>query len=1554
MLDLTGIRSENEFFSDHYLTTIFEQDLQAWKTTAADRAEDRQEQNVRGLLREFHRLQAEFSRLREPEQRLELQREFCREFFAALGYTVQEVTYLNIDEGTELPLYFEVRHANGAPWLWIVEAFDAANEGTDLLDLPLHPAQLFSAQEISQETGWIDYVGCIFALEEAPRWLILAGHNQVILLDRTKWNAKRLLRFDLAEIYDRKEPTTFRVLTALLHKESLCPEEGDSWLDVWDENSHRHAFAVSEDLKYSLREAIELLGNEVIESMRASHARIYDRQLADTLTRECLRFMYRLLFLLYMESRKELGYIPINNKAYSSSYSIESLRALEMVPLTTEEARNGTYFHETLKILFKMVYEGFPAVDGQSSLEQHFTTPYSFTIAPLVSNLFNPDKTPLLNKAKLRNFVLQKIIRLLSLSREGQGRRRGRISYAQLGINQLGAVYESLLSFRGFFAEEDLYEVKKAGDNPSDLDTAYFVTEEELDQYNENERVYEAGGQRLRKHPKGKFIYRMSGRDRQKSASYYTPEVLTKCLVKYALKELLADKTADEILELTVCEPAMGSAAFLNEAINQLAEAYLERKEKELGQTIPHQDRAKELQKIKMYIADRNVYGVDLNPVAVELAEVSLWLNTIYEGAYVPWFRTQFRCGNSLIGARRQVFAPELLSPPNRQAPSWLKEAPVRVKPGTSRQPKTVYHFLVPDGGMANYTDRVIKGLKPDEIKVIKDWQKEMKKSFSQEEVEMLQRLSDRVDELWQKHTEHLKRVQQRTTDPLSVFGREEQENGSPLPNRLKDRVFDEEVLSEGLHRSSPYRRLKLVMDYWCALWFWPITAADMLPSRSEWLMELSLILEGNIYDSGEEQLTLFPDTIPQQLAMELFGRNGVNLDRLCNENKRLQLVNELAERYRFLHWELEFADVFADRGGFDLVLGNPPWIKMEWEEGDVLGDVDPMLVVKKMSATEKARRRGEMFERNPNLVALYLSAYEEATGIKNFLNAYVNFPMLEGIQTNLFKCFLPQAWMILNEKGVSGFVHPEGVYDDARGGRLRREIYKRLRYHFGFYNELMLFSGIDHHNQYSINIYNNNNHGVIGFHSISNLFHPKTIDESFAHNSQGPLPGIKTDDGRWETKGHRERIVPVNKQTLGLFASLYDPEGTAPLAARLPGLHAASQVRLLQYIEEFSEKFRDKGLHIFSTQFWNETGSQKDGTIRRETRFPTITREMILSGPFINVANPFFKTPRKVCNLNSDYDPIDLTVIPDNYLPRTNYVPNCDEKEFVKRIPKIPWNDTPVTHYYRLAFRRRLSQSGSRTMLSAIIPPGVSHIHQVQSTAFSSFELLVNASAVTQSLIGDFYIKTTGRDDLYEIWRNLPLLNSTPELTVRILALNCLTSHYVTLWQELWQEDFRRDYWTKIDQRLNNAFFANLSPQWQRNCSLRTDYARRQALVELDVLVAQAIGITLDELCTIYRLQFPVLYSYEQNTWYDQNGRIVFTTNRGLPGVGVDRQTWETIKDWPEGEYSITILDDTMPGGPVERTITYQAPFDRCDREEDYRIAWEEFERRRREVEKQ
>lgn len=140
--------------------------------------------------------------------------------------------------------------------------------------------------------------------------------------------------------------------------------------------------------------------------------------------------------------------------------------------------------------------------------------------------------------------------------------------------------------------------------------------------------------------------------------------------------------------------------------------------------------------------------------------------------------------------------------------------------------------------------------------------------------------------------------------------------------------------------------------------------------------------------------------------------------------------------------------------------------------------------------------------------------------------------------------------------------------------------------------------------------------------------------------------------------------------------------------------------------------------------------------------------------------------------------------------------------------------------------------------------------------------------------------------------------------------------------------------------------------------------------MLEIDVLAARTLGLSIGELLTIYRIQFPVSRQYERETWYDQRGAIVFTSSKGLKSVGLPRraQVWdrectmefadgrtehkrigfEDVRDAPAGtRIRRTVLDDTMPGGPVERTIEYVAPFTTADREHDYRVAWAEFERR-------
>lgn len=1177
----------------------------------------------------------------------------------------------------------------------------------------------------------------------------------------------------------------------------------------------------------------------------------------------------------------------------------------------------------------------------------------------------------MINAAKLRNSCMLRIIDLMSLTRASGKRnsRRGRISYANLGINQMGAVYEALLSYRGFIAQQDLYEVKRAGVDFNELDVGYFVSESDLAQYTEEERVRYASGNKkgkLRMYAKGTFIYRLAGREREKSASYYTPEVLTKCLVKYALKELLKDKSADDILHLTICEPAMGSAAFLNEAINQLAEAYISRKEQETGEIIGYEERFNQLQKVKMFIADRNVYGVDLNPVAVELAEVSLWLNTIYPNGFVPWFGTQLVNGNSLIGARRQCYRVSSLQATSKGL-RWYEKAPERVPLGTERKrgklSTQIYHFLLGDPGMCSYTDKVIKQLEPAKIKFLNTWNKAFTAPYCDDDIETLKKLSKTIDKLWKDQISLRQQLKQQTHDSLSVFKFNDDEPDSHTSIRTKDQMLRTMYRSENAKNAGAYARLKFAMDYWCALWFWPIDKADLLPSRSEFLNDMYMILVG-LYstNSDSQQLSMLEDADEEDTDILL----QVNLDELCALLPRLRLARTIAQQNHFMHWELEFADVFAERGGFDLMIGNPPWIKIEWNEQGVLADANPMFAVKKLTAAQTTHERQTALE-NAHTHSMYFAEYEMLSGEQNFLNAVQNYPALKGQQTNLFKCFLPLSWEKTNESGIAAFVHPEGVYDDPKGGALREMLYPRLRYHFQFANERKLFPEVDHHTQFSLNVYGGPL--MVSFDTISNLYDAKSIVECYQGEASAPIPGIKDANGDWNIAGHPDRIIHVTQRELEVFAKLFDGNDKWQ-QARLPVLHVRSLIGALSCIASQTQYISDIKTEIFGSEMWHETNAQKDGTMVRNVHFPESLTDMIISGPHIAVANPCFKTSRCICRLNSDYDNIDLTSISDSYLQRCNYQPYCAPEEYEERAPLTPWNCKNY-YSYRIAMRNMFNQGGERTLMSAIIPPKVGHVHAVYELGFKNDVDTALMSGLMESIPYDFYIKATGKGSGgIGVLGGLPIIRSIYSIRIILttLLLNSLNEYYAPLWKKCWNVVWPFTTWSKSDPRLSPARFTSLTSEWTWDTPLRTDYERRQALVEIDVLTAMALGMTLQQLKTIYRIQFPVLQSYEADTWYDANGRITFTNNRSLTGVGFTRPEWENagavqpikrgdapwdgiMKHAPAGYvFARTITDDTMPGGPVQRTIEYAAPFERCDREQDYETAWKFFEEKYKE----
>lgn len=1662
---ITGLENTNEFYSQHYLDEIVENDLKPlfnrWKEQGAASPVSRV-RTAGGAA--YFRARERFVSERKAADRLPLLIDLVQPLLQAIGYGIAPQELESADgKGQGLPVLAVYRDAKAHPLLVIAAAVaPPAPPGDD----EAHPLQCqpLGADGKPSAADWEETLTkAVFSDDTPPRWVLLVHHETWLLIERGKWGRKALLSFNLPELFGPRDDKQFRAFAALAGAESVLPAAGGTaLLDTLDDSSHKHAFEVSTDLKYALRACIEEIGNEAIRYKReVAKEKVFDRNdidLADQLSRECLRYMYRLLFLFYIEARPDLGYAPITAESYLKGYSLEHLRELEQMPLTTPEALEGTYFHESLKQLFTLIWEGFPKrgahVGHQGEIQDELLAggeqilDTGFTIAPLQGHLFDPKQTPLLGSVKLRNRVLQKVIRMMSLSGEGSGKTgrkgssRGRISYGTLGINQLGAVYESLLSFRGFFAEDDLFEVRpdpkrkkdkpaaeegdgagddadggdddtntdgtKSADDAGDaahtaaekkkdaevdpLDAAYFVPASKIDQYTDAERLF--GGE-PRQYKKGAFIYRLAGRAREKSASYYTPEVLTKCLVEHALKELLATcKTADDILKITVCEPAMGSAAFLNEAINQLAEAYLQAKQKELGQTIPHDQYTEEKQRVKMFIADNNVFGVDLNPVAVELAEVSLWLNAIFKGSHVPWFGMQLRTGNSLVGARRDVFSAAQLTPgrgeKGQAERDWRAAVPRAVAMTSTPTESDVFHFLLPAEGMATCTDKVVKALEPKAFETFKKWRSDFIAPLTGEEVHRVRALTVAAEALWQQHALELARVRKATSDELHVWP-DSAPNRAPTTTAQKDATFQREMLSEQVKNASPYRRLKLAMDLWCALWFWPLDQATHLPTREEWWFVLETLLLGNapLADSPPAS-DLFPETVPQSaldFTPERDRYGQVDIDALIAALPTLRAAQKVAAVQRFFHWELEFADRFKVRGGFDLVLGNPPWIKVEWNEQALLSDFDPRFAIRKLSAKDTNDQRQDVLDALPVARAEYIAECVALEGLGQFLNSRQNYAILEGQKVNLYKCFIPLAWRI--GCGVQGLLHPEGVYEDPKGAIFRKLLYRRLRSHYQFVNELKLFAEIDHRNKFSINLYGQE---VLApqFRQIANLFSPATVRASLDHQGGGTLPGIKTDTGVWETAGHRERVVEIDLNSLTVFASLYDEPGTEALAARLPALHGEKLVSVVNKLAAYPKKLASLEGKSHSAWIFDEAAAQKEGTITRHTSFPETTHDLIITGPLFYVGNPLNKTPRAVCSQNSHYDVLDLDSLPADYLPRSNYAPGLGRNQFIARVPKVSWREKdealsrPISAYFRHINREMIGSTNERSLIASLVPPGSTHVHACISTAFQSHEDLLDFHALTLSLPTDFYMKSTGSGHA-----NLSYLNRLPVLAdkvdeyvrsalhVRALALACLTSHYADLWTLNWRSSFKDHTWAKSSSCLPKDFFANLKPEWSRSSGLRSDYARRQALVEIDVLAAQTLGLTLDELLTIYRVQFPVMRQYERDTWYDAMGRIVFTSSKGLVGVGLPRKAgrsdrpcalryqdgrtescrlgWEDVQS-KEGQLQLPdgtviarpVRDDTLPGGPVDRTIQYVAPFALADREADYRTAWAHFEQRK------
>lgn len=1445
--------------------------------------------------------------------------------------------------------------------------------------------------------------------EQRPKYVLVLAGSRIYLLEEKKFKHGSYLVLDIEELISEAAVSAtkdyYTLFYLLCGREALANESQTALMDKLGEASTRNAYAVTKDLKEGVITAVESLANEAIyyiHNVLGNQQDETDEMFAQNVKDDCITIVYRLLFIFYAEARPELSILPMNDEVYLNGYSLDKLRDLETVQMQNQSTKDGYFIHDSLWRLFQMIHTGYNEDGSQKT----------FVVKRIDSPLFNDGELKALQGIKYRNSVWQKIIYALSISKPDGKRQPGRISYINLGINQLGSVYESLLAYRGFYADQDYIEVFKAG---AEKDGTFLVPASRMDVFEHDEIKWDDNGD-VHTYKKGTFVYRLNGRDRQKSASYYTPEVLTQSTVKYTLKGFVDrlkdpndDFCASDLLNLKILEPAMGAAAFQNEVINQLAELYIIYREKEKNKHVSPMERRNEVQKVKAYIATHNVYGVDLNPTAIELGKLSLWLNVIHKDMETPFFSNRLALGNAVIGAWLKVYnRNEVVGTPDKNdskkrkllPTSWWTEAPHKVKffkNRVNRKQDEIYHFLLPDKAMLAV--RSISEQKkdhPTETKHMNDIVKDWTATINGDDYKFLQRLSKKIDLLLLEYFSYQSEINKMTENRMQLW---EQPGHYQEEMFLKEKYETKQRLNDDrLRHDNAYFRLRMVMDYWCSLWFWEYKDAEYLPTRRDYWNDIDAMLnvsdqeldsnttrwlsdhikgkamrqhnvsggrthqgvqQGDLFSGVAEEepiynLTPLSDEESVQIQMskeEVLENVRGEFRNAFDDSDRFKIVSRYAKQYHFFHPMLEFLEVFWLRDGFDIICGNPPWIKLEFDEQGIVAEKYPEVAIRRLSASEVRSRRDDLFVTDSKLKELYQSEETEnaCTGI--FLNAFQNYPLLVGQQTNLYKCVLENGMEMMSQCGFMGLLTPETIYDDPNGQPLRRELYKRLRYHFQYQNELRLFPEVHHHTKYGDQLLGSSQSSSPNFLSINNLFTPDTVDRCFSHDGNGICEGLKDKDGNWNTKPHSNRIVRFSEDEFKVLSESFE-DGAEWESVKLTSIHANVILNVLEKFSKFPMHAKDF-VHIV-TRDVEGTALCISGDISQVVYQPKQTEETIISGPHFYVANPLNKNPRNNYRTSSDYDNIILDRIKDDFIPRTlfksnrdiSFVANIEQGfEIGKDLDGKPVYDSWVD-YYKLGFRKMVGTTSERTLTGAIIPSKVSHVDTVHSIVFKETEKLVELAGLSASVVLDFYLKTLGAINVhYGIIESFPLGISDMykcALFSRTLLLNCLTCHYSNLWSEVWRDDFRNQTWSIEDTRLKS--FGTLQKNWTWEMPLRNYFERRQALVEIDVIAAMALGLSLQDLEMIYTIQFPVLQQNENDTWYDRKGNIVFTCSKGLTGVGVDRPVWEKICSMKEGEtYEHIIEKSELYKG---QKVTYYAPFTKCDRIEDYRRAWTHFEK--------
>lgn len=953
-----GVSNEGGFFSPYYLYELLDRQHHDELDSAGRDAN----QNV--LPRFFRNAQRRFSETGStPGQARDA---WYTELFTALGFIGRENNIRRLDEKVATRRYGAVPISHGA--------YLDENDGIPLVYVDLHGFGTDIDRDTYEQDRRFENTrdpiarAIEFALDfNETRWALVAAGTKLRLYRKGGSVARQYLEVDFPALFDANRTDEWTAFWGLFRFEAFIPDEdGKCLLDRVLEESQRHATRIADDLRENILVALEALVQGALDDPANQHLLNYGRPDEKTLQQlfeEALYFLYRLLFVLYAESRDLL---PIaESLVYRDTYSFEHLRDIADRDLPDAD-QDRTYFMDTLRILMSMLYHGFP--DGEP-FREHVSGETGFVIPPYNGQLFSPKRTALLDQCRITDRYMHTVIREMSLSRpRRRADRRERFSYADLGVDQLGSIYEGLLVYEPAIAEEDIVLANVGNDER-------WVTFDQAEEY-----ALEWSEQRHR----GSFYLRLWGGRRKSSASYYTPQEITSFLVKEALEPLVEPiiegcserdtndrplRKPDEILELRVCDPAMGSGAFLIQACRYLAEAY-GRARIAAGEDDDGRVSQEEFARYKRRVAERCLYGVDLQPMAVELTKVSLWLETLASGRPLEFLDTNLRQGNSLIGAplrdtNSNLSVDLILTIPDRAFTESSKEATKELKDEANQRKK-----------------RNRAEIKEVE-KQTKTGQSGLWDVFNARELNALVKQM-----LEMRHQLETSDLDLTISEALKLIY-EKEEN--------YQRIYSDE--------DSPYATIRRICDLWCSIWFWPHDAEIEPPTTA----------------------------IYRELVAYLIGDSEACSLEISEIQPYLETVVRVLEEMSFFHWEIEFPEIWQSTGksqsmrsGFDVMVGNPPWDQVKFDNVEFFSQWNSLFSI----IDDQNETKALLLDRDEHISQQYYRTVQLTSQISNFLRySPVYAAQIGGRSPDLYRAFCERNVQLCQTGGFAALVLPEGVY---------------------------------------------------------------------------------------------------------------------------------------------------------------------------------------------------------------------------------------------------------------------------------------------------------------------------------------------------------------------------------------------------------------------------------------------------------------------------------------------------------------------------------------------